>query len=48
MGVREPEEPLGTIPSIVALQSEGGAVGSVHALQTGSLATTFTASQGCC
>jgi pyruvate-ferredoxin/flavodoxin oxidoreductase len=31
----------------VALQSEGGAVGSVHgALQTGSLATTFTASQG--
>jgi pyruvate-ferredoxin/flavodoxin oxidoreductase len=37
----------GTIPSIVALQSEGGAVGSVHgALQTGSLATTFTASQG--
>jgi pyruvate-ferredoxin/flavodoxin oxidoreductase len=29
------------------LQSEGGAVGSVHgALQTGSLATTFTASQG--
>ena len=37
----------GTIPSIVALQSEGGAVGSVHgALQTGSVATTFTASQG--
>jgi pyruvate-ferredoxin/flavodoxin oxidoreductase len=37
----------GTIPSIVALQSEGGAVGSVHgALQTGSTATTFTASQG--
>jgi pyruvate-ferredoxin/flavodoxin oxidoreductase len=37
----------GTIPAIVALQSEGGAVGSVHgALQTGSLATTFTASQG--
>ncbi len=37
----------GTIPSIVELQSEGGAVGSVHgALQTGSLATTFTASQG--
>ena len=28
----------GTIPSIVELQSEGGAVGSVHgALQTGSL-----------
>jgi pyruvate-ferredoxin/flavodoxin oxidoreductase len=37
----------GTIPAVVALQSEGGAVGSVHgALQTGSLATTFTASQG--
>ena len=37
----------GTIPSVVALQSEGGAAGSVHgALQTGSLATTFTASQG--
>ncbi len=37
----------GTIPSIVELQSEGGAVGSVHgALQTGSLATTYTASQG--
>ena len=37
----------GTIPSIVELQSEGGAVGSVHgALQTGSIATTFTASQG--
>src|SRR5512141_245705 len=37
----------GTIPSVVEMQSEGGAVGSVHgALQTGSLATTFTASQG--
>jgi pyruvate-ferredoxin/flavodoxin oxidoreductase len=37
----------GTIPSIVQLQSEGGAVGAVHgALQTGSIATTFTASQG--
>jgi pyruvate-ferredoxin/flavodoxin oxidoreductase len=37
----------GTIPSIIELQSEGGAAGSVHgALQTGSLATTFTASQG--
>ena len=37
----------GTVPSVVALQSEGGAVGSVHgALQTGSIATTFTASQG--
>ena len=37
----------GTVPSIVELQSEGGAAGAVHgALQTGSLATTFTASQG--
>lgn len=36
-----------TIPSVVELQSEGGAAGTVHgALQTGSLATTFTASQG--
>jgi pyruvate-ferredoxin/flavodoxin oxidoreductase len=37
----------GTMPSIVEMQSEGGAVGAVHgALQTGSLSTTFTASQG--
>ncbi len=37
----------GTVPSVVEMQSEGGAVGVVHgALQTGSLTTTFTASQG--
>jgi pyruvate-ferredoxin/flavodoxin oxidoreductase len=37
----------GTIPAIVAMQSEGGAAGAIHGmLQTGSLATTFTASQG--
>jgi pyruvate-ferredoxin/flavodoxin oxidoreductase len=37
----------GTVPAVVEMQSEGGAVGAVHgALQTGSLATTFTASQG--
>lgn len=37
----------GTVPSVVEMQSEGGAVGAIHgALQTGSLATTFTASQG--
>ena len=37
----------GTIPSIVEMQSEGGAVGAVHgSLQTGALSTTFTASQG--
>jgi pyruvate-ferredoxin/flavodoxin oxidoreductase len=37
----------GTVPSVIEMQSEGGAAGAVHgALQTGSLATTFTASQG--
>lgn len=37
----------GTIPMVVEMQSEGGAAGAVHgALQTGSLTTTFTASQG--
>jgi pyruvate-ferredoxin/flavodoxin oxidoreductase len=36
-----------TIPLVAELQSEGGAAGAVHgALQTGSLTTTFTASQG--
>lgn len=37
----------GTIPSVIAMQSEGGAAGAVHgALQTGALTCTFTASQG--
>jgi len=37
----------GTIPTVVEMQSEGGASGAVHgALTTGSLTTTFTASQG--
>jgi pyruvate-ferredoxin/flavodoxin oxidoreductase len=37
----------GTVPLVVEMQSEGGAAGAVHgALQTGSLTTTFTASQG--
>jgi pyruvate-ferredoxin/flavodoxin oxidoreductase len=37
----------GTIPLVMEMQSEGGAAGAVHgALQTGSLTTTFTASQG--
>ncbi|MBU0677735.1 MAG: pyruvate:ferredoxin (flavodoxin) oxidoreductase [Verrucomicrobia bacterium] len=37
----------GTIPHVVEMQSEGGASGTVHgALQTGSLTSTFTASQG--
>ncbi|PCI32573.1 MAG: pyruvate:ferredoxin (flavodoxin) oxidoreductase [Flavobacteriaceae bacterium] len=35
------------VPTIVELQSEGGAAGSVHgSLQAGALTTTFTASQG--
>ncbi len=37
----------GSVPAIVEMQSEGGVAGMVHgALQTGSLTTTFTASQG--
>ena len=37
----------GSVPQVVEMQSEGGAAGAVHgALQTGALATTFTASQG--
>ena len=37
----------GNIPTVVEMQSEGGAAGTVHgALQAGALATTFTASQG--
>jgi len=37
----------GTIPTVVELQSEGGASGAVHgALTSGALTTTFTASQG--
>jgi len=36
-----------TIPAIVEMQSEGGAVAAVHGmLQTGTMSTTFTASQG--
>ena len=36
-----------TIPSVVEMQSEGGAAAAVHgSLQTGSLTTTFTSSQG--
>jgi pyruvate-ferredoxin/flavodoxin oxidoreductase len=35
------------VPQVVEMQSEAGAIGAVHgALQAGSLATTFTASQG--
>lgn len=37
----------GSVPHVIEMQSEGGAAGAVHgALQTGSLTTTFTASQG--
>ncbi|HEU5318011.1 MAG TPA: pyruvate:ferredoxin (flavodoxin) oxidoreductase [Chloroflexota bacterium] len=37
----------GAVPRVVEMQSEGGAAGAVHgALMAGSLATTFTASQG--
>jgi pyruvate-ferredoxin/flavodoxin oxidoreductase len=37
----------GTVPAVVEMQSEAGAAGALHgALQGGSLATTFTASQG--
>ncbi len=37
----------GSVPEVVELQSEAGAAGTLHgALQTGALATTFTASQG--
>src|SRR5499427_141050 len=37
----------GTVPTVVEMQSEGGAAGALHgALQTGALGTTFTASQG--
>jgi pyruvate-ferredoxin/flavodoxin oxidoreductase len=37
----------GTIPTVVEMQSEGGASGALHgALQAGALCCTFTASQG--
>ncbi len=37
----------GSIPQVIEMQSEGGAAGALHgALQGGSLATTFTSSQG--
>ena len=37
----------GTVPNVTEMQAEGGAAGAVHgALTTGSLTTTFTASQG--
>ena len=37
----------GSVPAVMEMQSEGGAAGALHgALQSGALATTFTASQG--
>src|SRR5512141_2582444 len=37
----------GAVPTVIEMQSEGGAAGTLHgALQAGALATTFTASQG--
>ena len=37
----------GTVPTVVEMQSEAGAAGALHgALQSGSLATTYTSSQG--
>ena len=40
---------FGTVPTVVEMQSEGGAAGAMHgALQGGALSTTFTASQACC
>ncbi|HOC12853.1 MAG TPA: pyruvate:ferredoxin (flavodoxin) oxidoreductase, partial [Propionicimonas sp.] len=37
----------GLVPTVVEMQSEGGAAGALHgALQGGALSTTFTASQG--
>jgi pyruvate-ferredoxin/flavodoxin oxidoreductase len=37
----------GTVPTVIELQSEGGASGALHgAVQTGALGTTFTSAQG--
>ena len=37
----------GTVPEVIEMQSEAGAAGAIHgALQSGAMATTFTASQG--
>ena len=47
MVVRGPDQHLGLGPSVLEMQSEGGAAGAVHgALQAGTLTTTFTSSQG--
>ena len=47
MVVRKEPNIWGTIPTVVEMQSEGGASGALHgALQAGALGTTFTSSQG--
>ncbi len=44
---KETKNIWGTVPTVVEMQSEGGAAGAVHgSLQAGSMTTTFTASQG--
>ena len=46
-GPRRVKNLWGTVPSVIEMQSEGGAAGVIHgALQTGALSTTFTSSQG--
>ena len=47
MGGEWQKKYMGQIPDVVEMQSEGGAAAALHgALQTGTLATSFTASQG--
>ncbi len=44
---RGKENIWGSVPSVIEMQSEGGASGALHgALQAGALSTTFTSSQG--
>jgi pyruvate-ferredoxin/flavodoxin oxidoreductase len=44
---RQRQNVYGMVPSVIEMQSEGGAAGALHgALQGGALSTTFTASQG--
>jgi len=45
-GARQPNL-WGSVPTVIEMQSEGGAAGALHgAVTTGSLGTTFTSSQG--
>jgi len=46
---RRKDQHLGHRPTVIEMQSEGGAAGAIHgSLQAGALSTTFTASQDCC